>query len=119
MKSVITLPNVKLFYVAAQGKIKSARLIVEDNQTIYDLLAGSDDDRGLASVYLVNHLLTTYCQSHQNFDFMGADHPEIEQFKRGFGGELRQGFRISGSVGFPLSLLVKLNEYRLNKIREL
>jgi hypothetical protein len=119
MKSAIMLPNVKLFYVAAQGEIKSARLIVEDIHTIYDLLAGSDEHTGSASVYLVNHLLTKYCQSHQNFDFMGADHPDIEQFKRGFGGELRQGFRISGRVGFPLSLLVKLNEYRLNKMREL
>jgi len=119
LRALIILPNVKLYYVSIRNHIKSARLVVIDGQTVYDLLAGSDDDTGIASVYLISQLLLKYCQSNQYFDFMGADHPDIEQFKRGFGGELKQGFRISGKAKFPLSMLIKLNEYRLNKKRDI
>lgn len=119
IKPMIKLPNVKLYYLSMQNRVRSARLIVEDRQIVYDLLAGGDDETGFASAYLISNILTRYCHSHRQFDFMGADHPDIEKFKRGFGGELRQGFRISGKVGFPLSMLIKLNEYRLNKNREL
>jgi hypothetical protein len=44
------------------------------------------------------------------FDFLGADHEQIEHFKRGFGGELLHGFKISSQPGFPLSWLLNLRE---------
>jgi len=56
---------------------------------------------------------------YRYFDFMGADHPVIEQFKRGFGGNLCQQFRISAEPGFIFSCLIRANEFRLIRKRRL
>ncbi len=109
--------QVKLFIFELDGKIRAARLVIIDADTIFDLLAGSADESGTGSAYLVNEILMQYVNSHKYFDFMGADHPQIEQFKRGFGGELVQGFRITNKVKKPLSWFITTHRYRLRKDR--
>lgn len=119
LENALDLEQVKLYTAKINGKIKAARLIVVDQNTIYDLLAGSDDPSGVGSTFLVSYILKTYLKSHNYFDFMGANHPEIEIFKRGYGGELVQGFRISNKVKIPLSWLVRFRQYQFQKKRRL
>jgi len=115
----LDLDNVRLFYLTSADKIISARLVLYDRETVYDLLAGSDDPQGSASTYLLYYIMKEAMPDYRYFDFMGADHPVIEQFKRGFGGKLCQQFRITAEPGFIFSCLIKANEYRLIRKRRL
>ncbi len=117
LETALNLSQVKLFLFELDGKIRAARVVVIDEDTIFDLLAGSADESGIGSAYLVNQILMQFVNSHKYFDFMGADHPQIEQFKRSFGGELVQGFRITNKVKKPLSWFIQTHQYRLRKNR--
>jgi lipid II:glycine glycyltransferase (peptidoglycan interpeptide bridge formation enzyme) len=117
LKKILELPQVKLFYSEISGKIIAARIIVIDEETVFDLLAGSDDERGIGSTYLVSHILEKFVLHYRYFDFMGANHPQIEQFKRGFGGELVHGFRVTNKVKIPLSWLIQIHQFRLQRGR--
>ncbi len=119
LDNALNLQQIKLYTLKVKGEIKAARLIVVDENIIYDLLAGSDDPSGVGSTFLVSYILKKYIPTHKYFDFMGADHPQIEKFKRGFGGELVQGFRVTNKVKRPLSWLVSFNQYRMQKKRKL
>jgi lipid II:glycine glycyltransferase (peptidoglycan interpeptide bridge formation enzyme) len=117
LNKILELPQVKLFYSEINGKIIAARIVVVDEGTVFDLLAGSNDESGIGSAYLVSNVLEKFAASHQYFDFMGANNPQIEQFKRGFGGELVHGFRVTNKVKIPLTWLVQIYRYRLQKER--
>jgi lipid II:glycine glycyltransferase (peptidoglycan interpeptide bridge formation enzyme) len=117
LEMALNYSQVKLFLIELDIKLLAARLVIIDEETIFDLLAGSADESGAGSAYLVNQIMMQYVDSHKYFDFMGADHPQIEQFKRGFGGELVQGFRITNKVKKPLSWFIKTHRYRLRKDR--
>jgi len=115
-REIITLDQVKLYYLELNGKITSGRIIILDERTAYDVLAGSDDQTGCGSAFLVASILEKFAGTIEYFDFLGADHPQIEQFKRGFGGELTQGFRITNKTKIPLSWVIRL--YRSYLYRE-
>jgi len=117
LNAVIDLDQVKLFYLENNGIIIAGRLVVVDKYTAYDFLAGSDDHTGIDSTYLVASILDKLAGTVQHFDFLGANHPQIEQFKRGFGGELVQGFRVTNKVKLPLAWLVEIYRYGLQKER--
>jgi lipid II:glycine glycyltransferase (peptidoglycan interpeptide bridge formation enzyme) len=120
LQKVINLPQIKLYILEMKGAVKAARLVLVDDRVVYDLLAGSEDDSGTASTYLVFHILRNFITgNHHYFDFMGADHPQIEQFKRGFGGELVQGFRVTNKQPMPLSWLINIYRKRLIRTRNL
>ena len=119
LKSIIDLDQVKLFYLDNNGKITAGRLVVVDQFLAYDVLAGSDDHTGIDSTYLVASILEKFAGKVDQFDFLGANHPKIEQFKRGFGGTLVQGFRITNKIKRPLKWLVELYTYNLQKKRML
>jgi CelD/BcsL family acetyltransferase involved in cellulose biosynthesis len=104
----LKIPQVKLYYVEKDNEFLAARVVVEDANMVYDLLAGSDDPNGHASAFLVYKILETYAKNKIVFDFLGADHPMIEEFKRGFGGQLVHGFKITSSTRFPLSWMIKI-----------
>ncbi len=119
LQMIIRLPQVKLFVAELNDSILAGRMILEDEMVVYDLLAGGDDPTGLGAGYLVHNLMTRYSKTHKIFDFMGAGHPRIEQFKRGYGGELALGFRVSARAKFPLSILVNLRNANLTRRRKL
>jgi len=119
LPDLLSLPQVKLFYLQFQNRIVASRIIVVDQTTIYDLLAGSIDETGLGSAYLLAHILDSYAAQNYRFNFLGADQSQIEQFKRSFGGQLVHGFLITKPVRFPLSLLLKMRKYTLLKRRVL
>jgi len=118
-ENVKRIPQFKLYYLKFGEKTVAGRLICIDNQHIYDLLAGSSDETGTASVFLVDHIIRKYAGQCISFDFMGADHEQIEQFKRGFGAKLMHGFKITGRAKFPFSLLYKLQKSALRRRRAL
>ena len=116
LNGIISLDQVELYYLEMNGEIIAGRLVVVDKSIVYDLVAGSEDQTGFGSTYLVAALMEKYSEVCEYFDFLGADHPQIEQFKRGFGGELTQGFRITNKTKIPLRWIIKL--YRNYLYRE-
>jgi len=116
-KKAISLAQIRLFYVKLDGKITSGRVIVIDKNTVFDLLAGGVDTRGLGATYLLNYILQNVAAGHKYFDFLGAAHEQVEQFKRGFGGDLLHGFRISSPAKFPISNLVRIRFTSLKRRR--
>ncbi len=119
LEKIIQLENVHLYFAEFDGKLVAGRIILEDDQTIYDLLAGNIDESGLASSFLVAEIMKKYLTNSSYFDFLGAGHPEIEKFKRGFGGDLMYGFRAVSHASFPLSLMIKLRRSGLQAGRRL
>jgi lipid II:glycine glycyltransferase (peptidoglycan interpeptide bridge formation enzyme) len=115
----LKLPQCKLYYCRDETKILAGRFVLRDDHILYDLLAGSADDEGLASTFLVYNILKSHADTNYIFDFMGADHPQIEEFKRGFGGELVNGYQVTGPLHFPMSVMVKLRVRQLKRSREL
>jgi len=119
LKMALKHQNVKLYYLREKENTLAGRVIMQDKYVVYDLLAGSEDTEGFASTYLVYHILKEYSGTTQIFDFLGADHPSIEEFKRSFGGELVNGYRIINPPRFPLSWMVKLQTRRLERNRKI
>ncbi len=119
LSMALKLPQVKLYYVVQGDKKLAGRIILEDKNRIFDLLAGSDDPAGYGSTYLVYHIFKRYSGKNLTFDFLGADHPGIEEFKRGFGGDLVNGYRISSPAKFPLSVMLKMRTRSLQRNRKL
>jgi len=112
LQKIIALPNVNLCLIKKEETVLAGRIEIEDDETIYDLLAGNSDKTGLASPFLVAEIMKNYAGKFKYFDFMGADHPEIEKFKRAFGGELVNRFRVNNSPGIVLRLMLKFRQRR-------
>jgi hypothetical protein len=110
IQNIIKIKNVNMYFVKKEEKILAARIILKDHTTIFDLLAGSSDESGLASSFLVAEIMTMHAGEFSNFDFMGADHPDIEKFKRAFGGELIHRFKVQNTPGIILNLLLKIRQ---------
>ena len=110
LQKIIELPNVRLYFVKNENKLLAGRIVVEDKDTIYDLLAGSVDESGLASSFLVAEIMKKYAEKFAYFDFMGADHPEIEKFKRAFGGEIVHRFKVKNMPGIFLNMMLKMRQ---------
>lgn len=119
LNMALKLPRVKMYYTRQGDQTIAGRVIVEDQQVVFDLLAGSDDPTGLGSTFLVHSILEKYSGESSLFDFMGADHPQIEEFKRGFGGRLVTSYRVTGPVKFPLSFIHALRTRQLLRGRGL
>jgi len=111
------LDQVTLYYLYRSEVCLAGRIVLTDTPMVYDLLAGSDDPDGLGSSYLVYNILKDSAGINQIFDFLGADHPQIEKFKRSFGGTLVHGFRLTNKPAFPLSWLIKLRTRQLIRDR--
>jgi hypothetical protein len=119
LPDLLALPQVKMYYLQSQNQVVAGRIIVTDHNMIYDLLTGGADESGLASAYLLSHIFESYCSQNLQVNFLGADHPQIEQFKRSFGGYLVHGFRITRPVRFPISLLLRIRTSYLSRKRRL
>jgi hypothetical protein len=119
LPDLLMFPQVKMYYLQLQNQIVASRIIVVDRNMIYDLLTGGRDESGLASAYLLAHIFESHCAQNIKCNLLGADHPQIEQFKRSFGGHLMHGFRITRLVHFPLSLIYKIRKYYLSRKRRL
>lgn len=117
LPDLLALPQVKMYYLQLQNQIVNGRIIVVDQNNIYDLLTGGADESGLASAYLLAHIFESFCGQNFQVNFLGADHPQIEQFKRSFGGQLVHGFRIIRPLHFPLSAIFRIRRAFLMRKR--
>lgn len=82
---------VKLYYAIDGNTITSARIILVGDTIIHDWLAGSDPEylSNGSTPLLIWHILKTYIQEYEYFDFGGATYlPSIIRFKNNFGGNL-------------------------------
>lgn len=116
---ILKNPLSKIYYYQDDEQIMAMRIIIQDRQTAYDLMAGSDDEFGNAALALVDQALHNVAGSASSFDFMGADHPEIEKFKRSFGGRLTVRYNIANRPKFPYSAALRWKEMRNRKERGL
>jgi hypothetical protein len=119
LPDLLRLPQVKMYNLQLKNQTVASRIIVTDQNMIYDLLTGGTNESGIAAAYLLSHIIESYCAQNLKFNFLGADHPQIEQFKRSFGGYLVHGFRITRPISLPLSLLLKMRTYYLSRKRRL
>jgi Acetyltransferase (GNAT) domain len=119
LPDLLGLPQVKMYNLQLKDQTVASRIIVTDRNIIYDLLTGGTNESGVASAYLLSHIIESFCAQNLQFNFLGADHPQIEQFKRSFGGYLVHGFRITRPVRFPISLLLKIRTSYLSRKRRL
>jgi hypothetical protein len=117
LKKVMKLSQARLYYLDLKGNINAGRLVIIDKLYGYDLLSGSEESKGFGSTFLTASILEKYAGKIEQFDFLGANHPQIEEFKRGFGGELTQGFRVTNKIKIPLSWIVRFYRHRMKRER--
>ena len=119
IQKILELPNTRLFFVKKEEKCLAGRIILKDENTIFDLLAGNNDESGLASSFLVAEIMKRYAGKFSCFDFLGADHPEIEKFKRAFGGEIVHRFKSQYHANTILKLLLNMRRRGEKKRRKI
>ncbi len=112
-------PETFIRAVEINNSIKACRVIITSGASAFDCIAGSDHSDADASTWLLVRMLEELSGKCTKFDFLGAGHPQIEQFKRGFGGELKCGFEVENIPGFPLNSLLMLQRYKTRKRRGL
>jgi len=112
-------PQACIRAVKINDSIKACRVIIKSGSSAFDCIAGSDHSDADAATWLLVRMLGELSNDCAQFDFLGAGHPQVEQFKRGFGGELKCGFEVENIPGFPLNALLKLQRYKTKKGRGL
>jgi len=87
----------RFFYHYIDDKPVAGIFILLDEKTVYALFSGISKSRRNE---IGNELLHAFVLNQpefvgKNFDFLGANNPDLEQFKRSFGGELAPYFKVS------------------------
>ena len=102
----------KLFYLMIDDNPVAALFVLFDQKRVYALFSGIDLKFRNQQYTEYLHALVLQEPEFQGkmFDFLGANTPDFEQFKRSFGGELRQSFRVTYYKNFSIRLLVKIRE---------
>ncbi len=88
--------------VSRNGIALAATLIVYDQERAWYVAGGYDHSAGdsIAGTWaLWNAIMEVNKRGIQRFDFNGSSIASIEKYFRGFGGELRPSFRITGKQG--------------------
>ncbi len=86
----------RLFYLHREGKPVAGLLALHDHRHVFTYFAGIHPDgrRETHTEPLYFHLLHQPEYRGKIFDFLGADLPDFDQFKRSFGGNLELYFRV-------------------------
>ncbi len=103
----------RLFYVyTAGGERIGGVLLTEDRNTVYYTLSGIK--RAYKHVqpmaFLLHSVFGDERLRHKEFDFIGANTPALEQFKRGFGGSLIPYYGLSRYRSGFVRKIVQINE---------
>ncbi len=102
----------KLYYLKIDKNPVAGIFVLFDQQHVYALFSGID-------LKFRNQRYTEYLHALvlqepelqcKIFDFLGANTPDFLQFKRSFGGELRQSFRVTFYKNFRIRLLMKIRK---------
>ncbi len=116
LKAADALGKMKIFTASVGNSIISSRAFLFDEKAIYDLVAGNNPEQE-ASAEIIDFVLQHYKTDYNLFRFMGADHPEIEQFKRRFGGTIELSMKIERFDSLPLRLMLGIQNFRNRRQR--
>ena len=100
----------RVFYLF-QNETPAAGIIVGiDERTVFSFFAGMSASfrAEYGSEYLYSGILALPGFEGRTFDFLGANTPEFEQFKRSFGGTLHSTFRVVYQKNLWIKLLTTL-----------
>ncbi|HID38941.1 MAG TPA: GNAT family N-acetyltransferase [Calditrichaeota bacterium] len=106
----------RLFYVLnSSGEKIGGMLLTHDANTVYYSLSGINRAYKHLNpmVFLLDRVFRDKRLSGKEFDFIGANTPVLEQFKRGFGGRLVTYFHLSFYKNALIKNMVRLNDLRL------
>lgn len=96
-------------------RIHAVRFLVRDGDKVYNLLCANDPELQTsgAQSLLIWHAIQEYSgQGIRTFDFSGSMMPGIENFIRGFGGQLVPYFRITKENSIPYFWLGCANDFK-------
>ena len=98
------------YYLQKDDKPYAGLLLLEDEHRVYSLFAGAGSTH--RSEFVTEYLYTE-CMKQQSFagkqfDFLGANTKDFEQFKRSFGGELQVYYELNYTRGKILRFLSSL-----------
>jgi len=101
LHSFSSTENSIMCFAYHEGKVIAGAMVVYNNKKAYLLLSGyvQENKHGGAGIGCVHHLIAE-CQTRDIpiFDFEGSMLTEVEQYFRGFGGEIKPYFSISKKV---------------------
>ena len=103
-----------IIYGEENGEIHTVNVCVYDEQTAYYLLGGSDEkyrNSAAASWLMWEQILKAKEKGLTYFNFEGSSIPSVEQFLRGFGGELKKVHRIHKIYSKSLELVNKAKRH--------
>jgi lipid II:glycine glycyltransferase (peptidoglycan interpeptide bridge formation enzyme) len=112
---------VDIFSISKDKDIHSMRALLKWNNNVYDFIAGTSEKhkRENGTHYLVWKLLQKYSeQGFALFDFMGANTKNIIDFKRSFGGELKEYYDLTYYSSKAIKMLFKVNDFRQRLLRK-
>ena len=106
----------RLFYAHNKsGERIGAVLLTYDADTVYYSLSGID--RAFKHLnpmaFLLDRVFRDKLFSDKEFDFIGANTPVLEQFKRAFGGRLAPYFHLSFYKNTMIKNMVRLNDLKI------
>ena len=102
----------RLYYLIVDDNPAAALFVLYDQNRVYALFSGIDLNyrNEQYTEYLHAGVIQEPEFQGKMFDFLGANTPDFEQFKRSFGGDLRQSFRVVYYKNFSTRLLLKIRE---------
>jgi lipid II:glycine glycyltransferase (peptidoglycan interpeptide bridge formation enzyme) len=112
---------VDIFSISKGNNIHSMRALLKWNNTLYDFIAGTSEKykKENATHYLLWKLLQKYSElGFTLFDFMGANTKNIIDFKRSFGGELKEYYNLLYYSSKTIKMLFKINDFKKQLLRK-
>jgi hypothetical protein len=102
----------RLYYLMVDEKPAAALFVLYDQNHVYALFSGIDLNYRNEQYTEYLHVAVLQDPDFQGklFDFLGANTPDFEQFKRSFGGDLRQSFRVVYYKNVLTRILLKIRE---------
>lgn len=103
------------FTTYQNGQPSATAFCIHDDHTAYYLLGGYDHENkhhGAGPLAVWNSIQYAKSLGLESFDFEGSMVPQIEQFFRGFGGELTPYYRVN-KAKLPLEILLKFTKREL------
>ena len=112
---------IDIFLISKDNNIHSMRALLKWNNNVYDFIAGTSEKykKENGTHYLVWKLLQKYSElGFSIFDFMCANTKNIVDFKRSFGGELREYYDLTYYSSKTIKMLFKVNDFRKQLLRK-
>jgi hypothetical protein len=102
----------RFYCLKKDSSILAGLLLLEDETHLYSLFAGVSS--AVRNEFYTEYLYTECMKlpefEGRQFDFLGANTQDFEQFKRSFGGSLQPYYELNYTKGAALKTLIKLRQ---------